>query len=297
MSKQLKLPTLLIITDNPSVRFWVQNHLKDQFFVLHAETKNQAIQAMNTRLDVILLDSLFEDADPLEVAKELSRLSKINLIPIILITGRLKLTYRDKATQAGVTDFVSNQLDFEEIQARIAEGLKASEIREKTEDVGLAFKPPKQSGNPSILKNKFILNDEALRFFSKVKKEKKPSAVLFIQIDRFEEIENHEKILPEFISALEEFESDKDLLISLTEGKYVLLLWDISLEFAHKIADRIRKKIDITPIEGQNLTASIAMTTVQATENGFNKMIESATKTLKAQPGTGQIVLIEQENL
>jgi len=56
MAKQIKLPTLLVVTDNPSIRFWVKKHLDEQFFVISAENRREAIGAMNARLDFIILD-------------------------------------------------------------------------------------------------------------------------------------------------------------------------------------------------------------------------------------------------
>ncbi len=154
MSKQIKLPTLLVVADNPSIRFWIKKHLDDQFFILGAETKQEALDALNARLDFIILDASLESCDALELCKELSNLTKKNLVPILLITGRLKKSFRDKALQCGVTDFLSDQLDVEELEFRIAEGNKAASMRQKTEDVGLGIQPPKLFGGS--LKNKKV---------------------------------------------------------------------------------------------------------------------------------------------
>ena len=158
MSKQLKLPTLLIVADDPSVRFWIKKQLDDQFFILSAENKQEALQALYTRLDFIIVDAAFEDGDPLTLCKELSQFDKINRIPILLITGRLKKSFRAQATQSGVTHFLSDQLDADELQARIEEGNKIALSRQKTEDLGNAI--PTIKGNSS-LKKKVISIDKA----------------------------------------------------------------------------------------------------------------------------------------
>jgi PleD family two-component response regulator len=142
MSKQLKLPTLLVIADNPSIRFWVKNHLDPQFFVLSAETKQQALDALNANPDFIIIDAAFEECDPLDLCKTLSQFTKKQLIPILLITGKLKKSFRAQATEAGVNYFLSDQLDIEELQARLAEGLQAAAVRHKTETLGLSIKLP-----------------------------------------------------------------------------------------------------------------------------------------------------------
>ena len=139
MSK-IKLPTLLAITDNPSVRYWIKKHLDEEFFIIDATKKSSAIVAAQTAsLDFIIVDSELEDCDPLELCGELRRILR-TLTPILLITGRLKKSFREEALQAGVTSFLADQLDFEELQSRIEEGTKAASLRQKTEEIGIAFK-------------------------------------------------------------------------------------------------------------------------------------------------------------
>ena len=122
--------TLLIVTDNPSTRFWVQTHLKDQFFVLTAERRKEAVEALSSKLDFIIVEESCEGA--LDLCKELSRLTKRELVPILLITGKLKKSFRNQAAASGVTGFVSDQLDLDEFQTIIQAGLKAAAARQKT---------------------------------------------------------------------------------------------------------------------------------------------------------------------
>lgn len=155
MSRQLKLPTLLVIADNPSIRFWIKKQLEDEFFIIGAESRREVLEALNARLDFIILDSEFEECDALELCKEISRLTQNTGVPILLVTGRLKQSYRDRAIEAGVSEFLSDHLDHDELQVRIVEGRKVALLRQKTEDLGLAIKAPKRPSD-SYLKNKQV---------------------------------------------------------------------------------------------------------------------------------------------
>jgi len=152
MSKPLKLPTLLVVADNPSIRFWVKKYLDGQFFILSAEKRQEALEALNARLDFIIVDSNLEECDALVLCKELSNLTQKYLVPILLVTGRLKKSFRDRAIESGVTDFLSDQLDLDELKMRIETGLKAAASRQKTEDLGLSIKVPKTVPNTSLKK-------------------------------------------------------------------------------------------------------------------------------------------------
>ena len=71
MSNHLKLPTILIVADNPSIRFWLKKHLDDHFFVLSAETPKEALDALYSPLDFIIIDAEFERCDALELSEKM----------------------------------------------------------------------------------------------------------------------------------------------------------------------------------------------------------------------------------
>ena len=143
MSKHLKLPTILIVADNPAVSVWIKKHLEHQFFIINAETKKATMDALHSSLDFIIIDSGFEFCNALELAQEIYAKTARTTTPIFLITGKLKKSYRDKAKKAGVTEFLNADLDLDELLVRIKMGKKAAAIRQKTEDVTRAITLPK----------------------------------------------------------------------------------------------------------------------------------------------------------
>jgi len=300
MSKQLKLPTLLVVADNPSIRFWVKKHLDERFFILSAETEQQALQALNARLDFIIVDSEIEACDALDLCKSLSQMIQKNLVPILLITGRLKKSYRDQAIQSGVTDFLSNQLDSEELEARITAGTKAASARQKTEEVGLSFKIPVHTSNSNYLKNKFLLNDQALRLLTAAKEEQTPVALLLMRIDGFAQMENQPEVVTLFSDFVNGFLREKDLLIPASEGGFILLLSNTTTANSRLVAEKLRGNIQKHPFRTKNgmlnLTVSIVISSLAASAQGFNKMIDSASKSLKAHSETNLIISIDPED-
>src|SRR3990167_357189 len=189
--QQLKLPTLLVITDNPSIRFWVKKHLDDQFFIINASKESEALSALNAYLDFIIVDSAIEDCNVFELCKKLNAQTRTAFTPILLITGRLNKAYRNQALEAGVTDFLNNELDMEELETRIATGRNAAALRQKTEELSASIPKPKDHLPTAYLKSKFLLNDQALRLIATAKKDNIPVALLFVQIDGFAEMVAH----------------------------------------------------------------------------------------------------------
>jgi len=290
MAKQIKLPTLLVVTDNPSIRFWVKKHLDEQFFVISAENRREAIGAMNARLDFIILDEEMEEA--LELSSDLSKLSKNNLVPILLITGRLKKSFRDKAKKRGVTDFLSNQLDVEELKIRIEEGLKSACARQRTENLGSLIKVPKM-GN-STLKDKFVLTPQALELIASAKNDHVPVSLLLLRVDQKETLDPLAQFINRFIQA-------NDVIIPSSEGKFIILLYNVESAkaklLAEKLQEAIKKQTFELPTGPAQITVSIVVSALEASEQGFTKMIDSAFKSLKTHSETSLILPLDEENL
>lgn len=299
MSKQVKLPTLLIVTDNPSIRFWVKKHLDDRFFVIGAENRQQAISALNARLDFILVDSELEGA--LELCKDLSKLSQKWHVPILLITGRLKKSFRDEATASGVTGFLSDQLDLEELEALISTATKTTSSREKTENLALAIKMPGQFSTNKSLKDKFVLNDQAVRALAAAKAEKLPMALLLMRIDDFDQMQNRQEILNHFSDFINGLLRDKDLLLPASEGGFILLLSNTKMDTARTVALRLQEKIQKQRFQigaqVRHLTVSIVVSSLEASEKGFTKMLDGATKSLKAHSERNLIISMDDSEL
>lgn len=143
MSERLKLPTFLVVTENPTVRVWMKKHFDEQFFIVDASTESETLEKMrNTDFDFIVVDSAFEDCDALQLCKKIRQLS---ISPIFFITGRLKKSYRAAALKSGVTDFLQEDLDAKELKACIETAKQALETRTKTSGISSRIsKPPKE---------------------------------------------------------------------------------------------------------------------------------------------------------
>lgn len=293
MSKHLKLPTLLVVAENPTVRFWVKKHLDDQFFIIGAEDEREARAALVSRLDFIIIDSAMEQCDPLELCQDLRKMAP--LVPILLVTGRLKKNFRDRAHQSGVSDFLSDQLDEGELGIRIQSGLKTATAREKTVDLGFAIKGIPKLSNAS-LKNKMVLNDQGLKLLAEAKKNNTPVALLFLQIDHYDKWETKQEIFQFLGDFIQNLLREKDVLIPSTEGRYILLLHNTFAEAGKKVAQRLKEKISLHPFSSiRKLTVTIAVSSLEASEKGFQRMIDSAVKSLKTQSDTNLIISVDEE--
>lgn len=163
------LPTLLLITENPSVRYFFKRHLDSQFFIIEAAREFTALEALSSaRLEFVILDSQLESCDALALASKLR--SKDLLTPILLITGRLKKSYRNAALDAGVSDFLHDHLDLDELETRLAILTKAKEARNKTSEFSSKIPQKKPTAEKSLSKRKLTPTKKDLPISFKKKK-------------------------------------------------------------------------------------------------------------------------------
>lgn len=293
MSKGILLPTLLVVTDSPTIRFWVKKHLDEEFFILIAEKRSEAKGALSSRLDFIIVDAALEDCDALDLCKELR--AQEQLVPIFLISGRLKKSFRDRAYQSGVTEFLSDQLDIDELQARIETGRKAASVREKTTDLGLSIRGAPAAAGGS-LKNKVVLNEQGLKLLADAKEENVPVTLLFIQIDHFQEWEVKEEIFQNLSDFIQNLLRPKDGLIPYAEGRILLLLYNTPFDLAKKVAERLKDKICSHSFSAiRKLTVSIVVSSFEGSEKSFQKILDAATKSLKTHFETNLIISFDEE--
>lgn len=305
MSKSLQIPILLVVADNPSITFWVKKHLTEQFFIIDAATRKEALDALDGKIDFIIVDAALQTCDALDLCRAMSKKTIGSLIPILLITGRLKKSYRDKALESGVTDFLSDQLDLEELETRIAIGKKAVSSRKKTEDLSSAIQIPKKELSSSYLKKKFLLTHQALQMLEKAREENRPISLLFLRIDGFAQLQERfgyrlaDEILIPFSDFLNRHISDNDLLIPSSEGGFVILLPDRSNDETKSTVEKLRQEILKHPFDTYqgaiHLTISIAFSSLEATERDFNRAIESASQVLRQSlSATNLIISLDQ---
>jgi diguanylate cyclase (GGDEF)-like protein len=290
--EQFQLPTLVIISDNFSVCYWLKKRLETQFYIIEATKLKKALEvAQHTALDFIILDSSFEECDVLELCHQIRRYNK--LTPILFITGKLKKSYRQSALDAGVTDFLFEQLDEEELKIRITTGLKTAEVRHKVQDLSGKISIAQDFVFQNHFKTIFLLQTQTLQLIADAREHHLPLTLLFIRIDHFNKLRGRE-VLGAFSLLLHQNIGAKDLLIPLGNGEFILLL-SKTLEEGEKIAAVILKKIERhrfeTALGAQSITATLVITDIGSSETPFNEMIDAAEKALKQADTVTNMVL------
>jgi EAL domain-containing protein (putative c-di-GMP-specific phosphodiesterase class I) len=148
--------TILIIDDEQDfldlMRFYLEGA---NFRVETALTSEEGLQKASSKPDLILLDLTLPGMNGHEVCKRINENKSLSSIPIIMLTQRTKTVDKVEAFSLGAVDYISKQISFEEILARI----KAA-LRTNLPEVALTAK---RERNNKILELRKIIDEKDLK--------------------------------------------------------------------------------------------------------------------------------------
>ena len=124
---------ILVIDDNPDIRFLVCNILEEQNFkVRTAANYDQAVLEINKRLpDLAILDIKLDkpDKDGIDLLKLIIKKNKNT--PVIMISGHATVKVAVEAIRLGAYEFIEKPFSKEKIINYVNRGLESSILKKK----------------------------------------------------------------------------------------------------------------------------------------------------------------------
>ena len=127
------LKEILVIDDNPDIRFLICNILEEQNFkVRSAANYDQAVLEINNRLpDLAIIDIKLDkpDKDGIDLLKLINKKNK--LIPVIMISGHATVQIAVEAIRLGAYEFIEKPFSKEKIVNYVNRGLESSSLKKE----------------------------------------------------------------------------------------------------------------------------------------------------------------------
>ena len=155
------LKEILVIDDNPDIRFLICNILKEQNFeVRSAANYNQAVLEINKRLpDLAIVDIKLDnpDKDGIDLLKLINQKNK--LTQVIMISGHATVQIAVEAIRLGAYEFIEKPFSKEKILNYVNRALESSSLKKEKDIIeNKLFHSFELIGkSPSILKIKKII--------------------------------------------------------------------------------------------------------------------------------------------
>ena len=124
---------ILVIDDNPDIRFLICNILEEQNFkVRSAANYDQAVLELNNRLpDLAIIDIKLDkpDKDGIDLLKLVNKKNK--LTPVIMISGHATVQVAVEAIRLGAYEFIEKPFSKEKILNYVNRGLESASLKKE----------------------------------------------------------------------------------------------------------------------------------------------------------------------
>ena len=114
------LPRVLLIEDNPDVRYFIRQGLESDFEIMEAENGEVGLQkAFEEMPDLIISDVMMPVMDGYQVCKSLKTDIRTSHIPIILLTAKAAQEEKLEGLETGADDYLIKPFDTQELSVRV----------------------------------------------------------------------------------------------------------------------------------------------------------------------------------
>lgn len=213
----------------------------------------------------------------------------------LILLEQHKLTYNELIAKMSLLNNELNNL-VREVRKKNQQLIKANETIKKIMNIDPLTK----------LLNRRAFREFLLKKMSLSKRYKLPLSLIMTDIDHFKSVNDtygHEvgdKVLKRFAKILKRLSRASDTVSRFGGEEFLLLLPNTNLASAWKLSERLRKKIEVSPMPGipDKITASFGITEfiISDTEESFIKRADDALYEAK-KTGRNRSVTISSENL
>lgn len=114
------LRIMLIVEDNPDVRYFIRSHFETNYSVYEAKNGREGLE-MATKLipDMIISDILMPDTDGYEFCRRIRKDERTSHIPLLLLTALHSKEHEIEGLSCGADDYVTKPFDITVLQTKI----------------------------------------------------------------------------------------------------------------------------------------------------------------------------------
>ncbi|KQS93852.1 MULTISPECIES: PleD family two-component system response regulator [unclassified Rhizobium] len=264
-------------------------------------------EAAENSFDLVIVNSNFDDYDPLRLCSQLRSLERTRYIPLLIIAEQGQDDMVVRALDLGVTDYLMRPIDPNELVARSLTQIRRKHCNDRLrasvkQTIELAV-----TDGLTGLHNRRYLDNHLKLLIDRAVARGRPLSICITDIDRFKSVNDTyghdagDEVLRDFAHRVRSTVRGADLACRFGGEEFVVVMPDTPADAAAAIAERLRTIVEDRPFALPNsdtkllITASLGLATLnlsgdtpeallkradtalyQAKNNGRNQVVAAA---------------------
>ena len=247
------LPRVLIIDDSRIVRASIIKHIKGTYDFREEPDGEAGWQTLllDPSIQVVISDISMPQLDGFELLQRIraSKVSRVQEIPVIVISGDEEDAARIRAKELGATDFINKGIGNVELLARIDALCRLAQARRELEESREALAKQATVDPGSGLATNEYLKHQGEQALALARRHNSELSVMVVEVDRFDElISRHGRqvsmlIVRKLSKILSTRVRREDTVAQQGECQFVVVSPSINLEACGAFANRLRQAI------------------------------------------------------
>ncbi len=263
---------ILIIDDSITILQGIKLVLKqaelfDHYFEARSAAEGMKILNENP-VDVILCDIIMPGMDGFEFLSEVKAREKYMDIPVILLTGQEALDKKIKGLDMGASDYVTKPFDPDELIARVQVQTKVKRLQDELKLAKQRYKELSITDYLTQIHNRRHFMELFDREFSRATRYLYDLSLVIFDLDNFKMVNDTyghlqgDRVLKGVADGVKSEIRSHDVFARYGGEEFILLLPQTPLKGASLVAEKIRRNIAETSIDGMaigDVTISIGV--------------------------------------
>lgn len=249
-------------------------------------------EAAEGSYDLIIVNSNFDDYDPLRLCSQIRSLERSRFIPVLLVVDAGGEAMVVRALELGVNDYILRPVDPNELLVRCLTQIRRKRYNDRLREsvnqtIELAVTDPLTG-----LNNRRYLDKHLKMLFDRAAARGRPLSVCITDIDRFKSVNDTyghdagDEVLKEFAARVRSTVRGADLACRYGGEEFVVIMPDTTPETAASVAERLRSIVESQPFVLKqsgaelNVTASLGISSTVHGAASAEELVKQADRAL-----------------
>lgn len=265
MQSSSSTPIALIVSGDSYKNAFFKRVLKSSFYVIDAHDSFTAVDWLKSiHASLIVLDEKSLASTWPILADHIRKLPGYKDTPLLLITNNLKKSFLTSALNQGISDFINEPFEADEIFERILVATESKSVTKKVSLMAKKFKRPASTPRKLSLPQRFVITEEAIKEIATVQKKHLSLCLMLLEVDNYQKTialfeGEEEKLLSHTLGFLKSQLRNLDVLMPQGNGRFLMMLPKTSPRAAMMIAETVRKEFQEKKFHCQNRTYSLSL--------------------------------------